>query len=73
MLEEEGWGLDLTWWEGGWDVKKKRASPDENVDNCAEERAEDVEGGFFIKKDDGLKEEKKESTECNPLNKMAKP
>lgn len=37
-------------------MKKKRSLLDENVDNCAEEeRAEDVEGGFFIKEDDGLK------------------
>lgn len=64
-MAEEGWGLDLSWWEGGWDVKKKRlvfleilARGDENVDNCAEKRAEDVEAGFFIKKDDGSKGKK---------------
>lgn len=45
----EGWGLESSCWEGGWDVKKKRFSRDGNVDDCAEERAEDVEGGFFIK------------------------
>lgn len=69
---EGGWGLDLPCWEGGWDVVKKRSSRDENVDDCAEERAEDVEVGFFIKKDDGLEKEK-ESTECNPLEKIAEP
>lgn len=29
------------------------------MDNCAEEKAEDVEGGFLIKEDDGLKGKKK--------------
>lgn len=58
-MEEEGWGWDSSCWVGGWDVVKKRFSPDENVDNWAEERADDVEVGFFIKKDDGLKEKKK--------------